>query len=367
MKFQLTITIGLIIFTCLTSLVAQSSEGLHLVVLAGDDRMERLDESVSLIPALQNGLSKEKVIVIKSAFRSAHIGHWHDEWVGDFRGREVRDSAQGWASYDLIQAARKEAGAHPIESITIIWAQGAEDARREYAASYEASFQAVVQQLADDLGRDDINYVISRLAIHDRPERYPDLESIRKIHERLGDTLPRACWVDTDSAMAKSKNYSQALGQSLAKATLDQIHNNPSSNNGTLSPAEPIKEEAPAHLFLLSGQSNMANLDPQEAFIPTVYSKFGDTGAIVVKAAYGAKTISHWYDWKNANKRGDDLRNWLYRELIGKTQFAIANREIKSVTLCWMQGEADASAATNASAYADNFDESLPQTTSKEA
>ncbi|MEO1982682.1 MAG: hypothetical protein ABGZ24_19400 [Fuerstiella sp.] len=37
------------------------------------------------------------------------------------------------------------------------------------------------------------------------------------------------------------------------------------------------------HLFIMSGQSNMAGLDPDESFTPAVQSAFGKENVIVVK------------------------------------------------------------------------------------
>ena len=43
------------------------------------------------------------------------------------------------------------------------------------------------------------------------------------------------------------------------------------------------------HLFILSGQSNMAGLRPQESFTPAVVAAFGKSEVIVVKDAHGGQ------------------------------------------------------------------------------
>ena len=60
-----------------------------------------------------------------------------------------------------------------------------------------------------------------------------------------------------------------------------------------------------SHLFILSGQSNMAGLDPEISFIPTIHEQYGAENAIIVKDALGGQPIRRWYkDWKPA--QGDE-------------------------------------------------------------
>ena len=61
----------------------------------------------------------------------------------------------------------------------------------------------------------------------------------------------------------------------------------------------PSKEEAvaaagKAHLFILSGQSNMERFDPAISFTPAVIEAFGKDSVIVVKDAKGSQPISRW-------------------------------------------------------------------------
>ena len=49
------------------------------------------------------------------------------------------------------------------------------------------------------------------------------------------------------------------------------------------------------HLFILSGQSNMAGLRPEESFTPAVEAAFGKDHVIVVKDAQGGQPIRRWY------------------------------------------------------------------------
>ncbi len=100
-----------------------------------------------------------------------------------------------------------------------------------------------------------------------------------------------------------------------------------------------IAQEA-KHFFILSGQSNMAGLKPEESFLPTVEAAFGKNKVIVVKDAMGAQPIRRWYkDWKPMQgEMPTDLPD-LYDSLMKKVHAAIKSQSIASVTFIWMQGE----------------------------
>jgi hypothetical protein len=104
-------------------------------------------------------------------------------------------------------------------------------------------------------------------------------------------------------------------------------------------------------LFILSGQSNMAGLNPDLSFTPSVKKAFPDDEVIVVKSAQGGQPIRRWYrNWKApADVRvklrpGEKGNGDLYDVLMTKVQGAIAGKNIDTVTFVWMQGEADAKA-----------------------
>ncbi|MEM7391633.1 MAG: sialate O-acetylesterase [Verrucomicrobiota bacterium] len=97
------------------------------------------------------------------------------------------------------------------------------------------------------------------------------------------------------------------------------------------------------HLFILSGQSNMAGLRPEESFTPTVQKAFGTENVIVVKDAVGGQPIRRWYkQWKPAEGDGPKATGDLYDRLMGKVKAATAGKKIATVSFVWMQGEKDA-------------------------
>lgn len=109
----------------------------------------------------------------------------------------------------------------------------------------------------------------------------------------------------------------------------------------SVSPADAA--ENGKHLFILSGQSNMAGLDPKSSFTPTVETALGKDNVIVVKDAMGGQPIRRWYKkWKPSKGDEPKATGDLYDRLMTKVNAAIKGKNITSVTFVWMQGERDA-------------------------
>jgi hypothetical protein len=97
------------------------------------------------------------------------------------------------------------------------------------------------------------------------------------------------------------------------------------------------------HLFILSGQSNMARLDPALSFTPMVTQAFSNDQVIVIKDAQGGEPIRRWYkQWKPAKRKAPPAPGDLYDRLMEKVRAAIATNRPDTVTFVWMQGGRDA-------------------------
>jgi len=115
------------------------------------------------------------------------------------------------------------------------------------------------------------------------------------------------------------------------------------------------------HLFILSGQSNMARFNEKVTFIPALEGEFGKESVIVVKDAKGGQPIRRWYkNWDHGHSRKPGEIGDLYDILMEKVDAAIRDQAIASVTFLWMQGEADAKAA-DGNRYKDAFEGLLHQ------
>jgi hypothetical protein len=100
---------------------------------------------------------------------------------------------------------------------------------------------------------------------------------------------------------------------------------------------------ADEHLFILSGQSNMAGLKPERTFTPAVQKAFGEENVVVVKSAQGGQPIRRWYkDWKTAEGQAANATGDLYDVMMSKVKPAMEGRKFDTVTFIWMQGERDA-------------------------
>lgn len=99
----------------------------------------------------------------------------------------------------------------------------------------------------------------------------------------------------------------------------------------------------PVHLFLLSGQSNMANLKPEQVFTPAIHKHFGADKVVIVKVAKSGQPIRRWCkDWKVTAGQNPAEIGDLHKQLMEAAKKSLNGRPIKSVTLIWMQGERDA-------------------------
>ncbi|QTN31970.1 acetyl xylan esterase [Akkermansiaceae bacterium] len=104
-----------------------------------------------------------------------------------------------------------------------------------------------------------------------------------------------------------------------------------------------VSAEEGKHLFILSGQSNMAGLKPEESFTPTLEKKFGKERVLVVFDAHGGQPMRRWYrDWKPTEGPKPEKNGDLYDRLMGKVKAAIQGEDLATVTFLWMQGERDA-------------------------
>ncbi len=116
--------------------------------------------------------------------------------------------------------------------------------------------------------------------------------------------------------------------------------------------------DKPVHIFILSGQSNMAGMKPEAGFVPEAIKLFSDADVVYIKVAQGGQPIRLWVEeWNDIAKKHDlnsispGTKHYQpildqYRKLLQKYP------EPASVTFCWMQGERDAKEKLSA-AYAD--------------
>lgn len=120
-------------------------------------------------------------------------------------------------------------------------------------------------------------------------------------------------------------------------------------------PEGSVAQEKPVHLFILSGQSNMAGMDPKTGFEPEAKALFPDGEVITIKVAAGGRPIRLWLaEWDAIATKGgldpaksratDKEQGRHFYDQIMAQAGAILEKHPRpaTVTFCWMQGERDA-------------------------
>jgi len=171
-------------------------KGKYLFILSGQSNMAGLLPEESFTPAIEAQFGKDNVIIVKDAHGGQPIRRWYKDWK-PAQGNEPKAHPDLYDS--LWIKIRKAIRQEKIVSATFIWMQGERDAREQHGAVYEKSLIGLYDQLAGDLGRKDLNFVIGRLSDFDMENTtYPHWTRIRKIQVKVGESSPRFGWIDTD-------------------------------------------------------------------------------------------------------------------------------------------------------------------------
>ena len=125
----------------------------------------------------------------------------------------------------------------------------------------------------------------------------------------------------------------------------------------TASDVANAEADQPVHLFILSGQSNMAGMDPETGFMTEANKLFGDEKVVYIKVAKGGQPICRWLEeWEAiATKAGMDENHRkrihkggkieFYQPILDQYEELLKQHPVlESVTFCWMQGGARATA-----------------------
>ncbi|MEP2775004.1 MAG: sialate O-acetylesterase [Luteolibacter sp.] len=210
-----------ILFTNLASAEDGADKRQHLFILSGQSNMARLDPGVSFTPAVEKAFGKDKVTVVKGAKGGMPIKEWYKDW----KPAEGKVRGKNGALYDKLIAVMTPAiEGKEFDSVTFVWMQGERDSKDGWDKVYKDSLLGLVQQLRDDLGRQDINVVIGRLS--DAKLGTPGWDSIRQIQKEVCEANPRWKWVNTDD-LDRPKNdvhYTEAgyrmLGERFAEKAI---------------------------------------------------------------------------------------------------------------------------------------------------
>lgn len=230
------------------SLVNAAEKETHLFILSGQSNMVGLDPGISFTPTVEAAFGKENVIIVKDAQSGQPIRRWYRQWK-PAQGDEPQ--ATGDLYERLMEKVKAAAKGKEFTTVTFVWMQGERDAREKHGEVYAASLKGLIAQLADDLGRKDINFVIGRLSDFDMANRqYPHWTMVRNAQIEVAEADPRGAWVDTDDLNDGANNkdkriknglhYSvegyKTLGKRFADKSIELIKNN--ARQGTAADAD---------------------------------------------------------------------------------------------------------------------------------
>ena len=172
--------------------------GLNLFILSGQSNMAGMKPEESFTPAVEKAFGKDRVLVVKDAHGGQPIRRWYKGWKA---ADGTRPEKTGDLYDRLMQKVQDELKKtdRGVKTVTFVWMQGERDAKERHGDIYGASLKGLFDQLATDLRRDDLNFVVGRLSDFDMSDqRYPHWTMVRKQQVMLAGKNPNCVWVDTD-------------------------------------------------------------------------------------------------------------------------------------------------------------------------
>lgn len=128
-------------------------------------------------------------------------------WVADYPLPEThpmaglaKDKSNGQEYPRLLELAKAKGDATKFKTVTFVWMQGESDAQRDLGEAYEKSFLALTSKLKEDLGIEQMNFVIGRISdwgLH-HPDKKVGWEKMRTVQMKLADDDANGAWIDTD-------------------------------------------------------------------------------------------------------------------------------------------------------------------------
>lgn len=226
MKRFLIAILALLLFVSLGRILGKKT---HLFILSGQSNMNRLKLNISFTPTIESAFGKDNVIIVKDTKGGQPIREWYNsEGNGEL--------------YDRLMTKVNEAiEGKRITTVTFLWMQGENDSL-DGGDVYEAKLNGLLDQLRQDLGRDDLNYVIGRLSDYgmDKKEIASHWIMIREAQVKIAESSPRGAWVNTDDLNDGVNQYGEEIkndihysvegykifGQRLADKAIELIENN---------------------------------------------------------------------------------------------------------------------------------------------
>lgn len=233
-RYLLPVALLLAFMTTLNTDTLQAQDvatGKHLFILSGQSNMAGMDPKASFTPAVEKQFGKQQVIVVKHARGGQPIRRWYKQWQPS-SGQPVSKPESRGDLYDaLMTAVGKAIEGQEVRSVTFVWMQGERDAKTNEVAVYKDSLKGLVQQIRDDLKRDDVNVVIGKLGSGQLDGRAwsENWAKLRNVQEEACSEDPRWMLIDCDDLEMKKDQLHftpegyKGMGQRFADAAIKLI------------------------------------------------------------------------------------------------------------------------------------------------
>lgn len=173
-----------------------SPPGKHLFILSGQSNMR--EPMIGTFSAtVKKALGEDKVIVASNGLPGQPILRWYRKWTPPEGGK--KPELVGDIYDKLLAIVQKSIRGQKLESVTLIWMQGEEDARLGFGSRYEESFLGLLEQFKADLGLQKINFVLGRINDYWLPGGgIVDGDLMRALQVKMAESRDEGAWINTD-------------------------------------------------------------------------------------------------------------------------------------------------------------------------
>ena len=166
----------------------------HLFIFSGQSNMSRFKPHQVFQPIVESEFGKGNVLIVKDARGGKPIRRWYKNWksADGETPREPNGDLYDSLKAKIDQALRNQ----KVDTVTFIWMQGEADAKEKHGEVYQASLKGLVDQLCNDLERQEINVICGRLSDFGLGKKHWLM--IREAQVQFAGSLTRGAWVNTD-------------------------------------------------------------------------------------------------------------------------------------------------------------------------
>ncbi len=211
--------------------LAQEAKPIRLFILSGQSNMARIEPAEAFTPAVTAAFPDDEVVVVKYAKNGQLVRMWWKDWQPP-EGLKPKGQGRNGRHYDALMTLVNEAmqGKPAPVSVTFVWMQGESDGNHPgYGEIYPDALAGLLTQLSEDLGRDDLHFVLGRISDfgNDMAEQRPSWMRVREAQVAFAEAEPdRRAWIDTDdlngdhNGLHLTKEGYQQLGERFAEAAI---------------------------------------------------------------------------------------------------------------------------------------------------